>query len=223
MPKRKKPAAKRAAKVPRLTKAQERDILLEALLEAGDFDLATEIIYEELSSSRGKKQRTRSTRPKTFTRKGPPPQRKVSEKTLARVKRDRAVRAAETRKTPHRRITSKSSRSTVARVRYKEFGWEFGDIVGGRKEAGAKGERVRAQFDAQSAPYIGRDVQISYHCIAKVHGARVGTVRVRMLARNFQGRADIARLSQHAIREAMVTLGSEGAVYITSVSLQVIA
>lgn len=223
MPKRKKPVAHRAAKVPRLTKAQERDILLNALLEAGDFDLATEIIYEELSPSRGKRTRKAKPAPRVFSRKGPPPQPKASAKTLARIKSDRAKRSADTRKKPHRRITSRSRRATAARVRYKEFGWEFGDIVSGRKDAGDKGAQVRARFDTAVSPHIGKDVQISFHCSVKVKGRRVGNVRVRVIARNFQGRDDVARLSQYAVREAMATLGSEGAVYITSVSIQVIA
>jgi hypothetical protein len=140
-------------------------------------------------------------------------------KQLARARHERAQRGAETRKRGGKRITSRTKRYRATNVQYNEIGFEFADILSGRNPSNP--ER-RDQFDLVSRPYIGRDVQITYYVTVYGDGERVGKQRVRRIARNFQGTADIARYASSAVREAMRTLGSSGEVYIQSVSLALV-
>lgn len=213
MPKKKKAAARRATKAPRLTAREERELLLQTLLEAGEYELASDVAYVSVRETRTRRAKVR-TKALTTTLKRKPTK---AEEKLSRARHERAQRAAATRKQPHQRITSKSARVTRARVKYKEIGFEFGDILSGRNPSNPE---VRAQFDREFSAYIGKDVQVSFGISIRSHGMKVGSTRVRRIARNFQGRDDIARLSSSAVREAMRQLGSEGGAYITSVSVQ---
>lgn len=136
-----------------------------------------------------------------------------------RARSEAGKRGAITRKKGQKGIKSAARRATRARVKYREFGFTFQDVLTGRNPSK---QYRRDQFDAEFAPFIGKSVQVSFGVTGMQNGKKMGWTRIRRTFHDFTGRLDVASVSHSVTREAMRQLNSKWGMYITSVSVQVL-